>query len=458
MAELYGHSKCGRQRECFDMNTQKLTYCHIAVLVSLLLGSVANAQRVREQDENQQPTRQAQAVSKTVFEKIQASQEASDNKDYVEALRILNALIDRGRLTDYEKSNVYRYIGFTHHSAGDVDAAILTFDKVLEIPALEVQIRQNTLYTLAQLNVSAEQYEAALSQLGAWLEDEPEPAPAPLILYAQILYQLAQYGEMISPIEKALAIADERGFTVKEQWYSLLVFAYFQREDYAKIRDISTILVANWSKKQYWMYLANAYRELGNEEKFIATYEASYLQGLLENESELITLAQLYLQHEVPIKAATLLEAEMKSGRVTANAKNLRLLSQAWSLAQEDEQSIDPLRSAAELESDGELYVRLANIYLNLGQHKNCIESINAAEQKGNIKNPDYAQISFGMCLYNIREYQSALRAFRSAGQSPRSARTANQWINVVRADIQREEQIALFADSLELVHRFDDR
>ena len=122
-------------------------------------------------------------------------------------------------------------------------------------------------------------------------------------------------------------------------------------------------------------------------------------QVMLEKESDLVTMAQLYLQREVPYKAALLLTEEMETGRVAKNAKNYRLLSQAWTLAAEDEKAIPALQQAARLSTEGELDLRLGNAYLNLGQFGECVAAINNGIKKGGIKSPDHAQISLGMCL-----------------------------------------------------------
>ena len=98
-------------------------------------------------------------------------------------------------------------------------------------------------------------------------------------------------------------------------------FAYFQQENYEKVRDIQKTLLASWPKKAYWFSLAGAFTELGEDDNLMGAYEAAHTQGLLEKESELATMAQLYMQHEVPWKAATLLQAEMDGGRITKNAK-----------------------------------------------------------------------------------------------------------------------------------------
>ena len=336
------------------------------------------------------------------------------------------------------------YIGFVYYNMEDIPNAIKTYEKMVAIPSLEPQMGKQTMYTLAQLYTMEENYQKALQTLDRWFALESNPASEPFVLKAQNLYQLQRYSEMIEPIENAMRVARERDKPVKEDWYVLLNFAYFQEEEYGQVRDIQKILLENWPKKRYWFSLAGAYTELGEDNNLIASYGAAHDQGMLEKESELVTMAQLYMQAEVPYKAAKLLEKEMEAGRVTKNAKNYRLLSQAWMLSMEDERAIPALKDAARLSDDGELDVRLGNTYLNLANYDECINSVQAGLRKGGLKNPDNAQISLGMCLYNKRRYQAAIEAFRAASKTPRSRKIAQQWISVINADVERNEQIRL--------------
>jgi tetratricopeptide (TPR) repeat protein len=391
-----------------------------------------------------QKTKQAQAVSKDVYDRITKAQEQVDAKDYEGALRQLNSLYNPDKLTEYEQANVLNYIGFVYYNMDDIPNAIRTYVKMVAIPSLEETMKKSTTYTLAQLYTMEENYNAALRTLDQWFLLETNPAPEPFILKAQNLYQVNRYSEMVQPIENAMRVARERNKPVKEDWYVLLNFAYFQQENYLKVRDIQKILLVNWPKKRYWFSLAGAYTELGEDENLINAYAAANDQGMLEKEAELVTMAQLFMQREVPYKAATLLEREMTSGRVSKSAKNYRLLSQAWQLSMEDEKAIPALTEAARLSSDGELDVRLGNALLNTSNYEDCVKAVRNGIRKGGLKSPDNAQISLGMCLYNLRQYQAAINAFREAGKTARSRRVSNQWINVIRADIERNEQIRL--------------
>ena len=416
------------------------------IFMLLVCGIFATGAVYAQQDEqrDKQKTKQAQAVSKEVYDRIQKAQELIDVDKPNDALKMLNSLKSKKGLTEYELQNVLNYIGFVHYNLENIPEAMATYEEMLRIPSIEEQIKKQTLYTLAQLSTMQEDYNKAIGLLDQWFVLETNPAPDPYILYAQNLYQVSKYAEMVRPIEAAMAVAEKRSTQVKEDWYVLLNFAYFQQEDYEKVRDIQKILLVSWPKKRYWFSLAGAYTELGEEHNLVGAYDAAMTQGLLEKESELVTMAQLYLQHEVPYKAGMLMETEMENGRIEKDAKNYRLLSQAWTLAAEDEKAIPALQQAARLSDEGELNLRLGNAHLNLGQFGECVSAIQDGVKKGGIKSADNAQISLGMCLYNQRKYRDAIAAFREAGKTNRSRNISRQWIRVIESDLARNEQIRL--------------
>jgi len=418
----------------------------LAVIVGVLAFGNASAQSGKRADAetDNTKTKQAQAVSKEVYERIQKAQEMVDEKQYQPALKLLNNLYNPDKLTEYEQANVLNYIGFVYYNIDDIDNAIRTYERMVAIPSLEPQMAKQTTYTMAQLLTMQENYSKALTVLNRWFTLEPNPAPEPFILKAQLVYNLNRPGDMIEPIETAMRIANERGKPVKEDWWNLLNFAYFSVENYRKVRDIQKTLLQNWPKARYWKSLAGAFTELGEDEKLIYAYDAAHTQGMLVKETEYVTMAQLYLQAEVPYKAAVLMQEKMDAGDVAKSEKHYRLLSQAWMLAMEDEKAIPALEAAAKLASDGELDQRLANAFLNVGKYSDCVASANTAVRKGGLKSPDNIQISLGMCLYNLRRYADAKTAFRNAAKVPRSQRTSAQWIRVIDAEIERNRQIRI--------------
>ena len=429
------------------MNTDRgisLKVCMLLLAGMLACGNAAAQGSGNAAKDDKTKTKQAQAVSKEVYERIQKAQEMVDAEDYPGALKTLKSLYNPDKLTEYEQANVLNYMGFVYYNTEDMRNAIATYGKLINIPNLEEQMLKQTTYTMAQLLTVEERYEEALNTLNKWFVLETNPAPEPFILKAQMHYHLNQYQAMVPTIEKAMDVARARNKPVKEDWYGLLNFAYFQQENYEKVRDIQKILLQNWPKARYWKSLAGAYTELGEDQKLIYAYDAAFTQGMLEKGTEFVTMAQLYLQAEVPYKAAKLLQEKMDGGIVEKNEKNYRLLSQSWMLAQEDSKAIPALKLAATLSGNGEVDARLANSYLNVGEYGDCVASARTAIRKGGLKSPDNIQISLGMCLYNLRRYADSKTAFREAAKVPRSQRTSGQWIRVIDAEIERNRQIRL--------------
>ena len=416
----------------------------LVVICGLFATGSVLAQDDEREERDKQKTKQAQAVSKEVYDRIQKAQEEIDAENYNEGLRLLEALKTRKGISEYELQNVLNYIGFVHYNLDDIDAAMAAYQEMIDIPSIEPQIKKNTIYTMAQFSMMQEKYNQALRYLDQFFTLETNPSPDNYILLAQNLYQVNRYPDMIEPIETAISEAQRRELDVKEDWYVLLNFAYFQQEDYAKVRDLQKILLVNWPKKRYWFSLAGAYTELGEEQNLIAAYDAAYTQGMFEKESEYVTMAQLYMQHEVPYNASKVMQEYMNAGVIAKEAKNYRLLSQALTLAAEDEASIPALQEAARLSEEGELNLRLGNAHLNLSQYSECVAAIKEGVRKGGIRSPDNAQISLGMCLYNLKEYQDSITAFREAGKSQRSSRISRQWISVIESDLERNRQIRL--------------
>jgi len=421
-----------------------LKVCMILLAGILACGNAAAQGSGKAEKNDKTKTKQAQAVSKEVYERIQKAQEMVDAEDFQGALKTLKSLYNPDKLTEYEQSNVLNYMGFVYYNTEDMPNAIATYTKLINIPNLEEQMLKQTTYTMAQLLTVEERYREALNTLDKWFALEGNPAPEPFILKAQMHYHLEEYPAMVPTIEKAMEVARARNKPVKEDWYGLLNFAYFQQENYTKVRDIQKILLQNWPKKRYWKSLAGAYTELGEDQKLIYAYDAAYTQGMLEKGTEFVTMAQLFLQAEVPYKAAKLLQEKMDDGIVEKNEKNYRLLSQSWMLAQEDSKAIPALKLAANMSRNGEVDARLANSYLNIGDYGECVTAARTAIRKGGLKSPDNIQISLGMCLYNQRKYGESKTAFREAAKVPRSQRTSAQWIRVIDAEVERNRQIRL--------------
>jgi tetratricopeptide (TPR) repeat protein len=262
------------------------------------------------------------------------------------------------------------------------------------------------------------------------------------MLQGQAYFQMGQYEKALVPIKTAIDMNREQGRVPKENWLLLLRVIYFEQKEYALMVDVVKELIRYYPKDTYIVTLAGVYSELGDTKKQLALTEVLYEKGMLNTASHITNLANLYLLHGLPYKAATLLDKEIKSNIVEANERNLRLVSQAWYQAREDEKSIPPLERAAELSGDGELYIRLAQAHLNLENWPEAAAAVEKGLKRGGLKRSDQANIMLGMALFNQQRLDQARRAFQRAAADSRSQRTATQWIAYVDSEIKRREMM----------------
>ena len=244
----------------------------------------------------------------------------------------------------------------------------------------------------------------------------------------------------MKPIRSAIDMYRDQGRPPKENWLLLLRVIYFERNDYDNMLKVVKELLQYYPKDTYILTLAGIYSEQGDTLKQLALTEVLYEKGMLNSASNVTNLANLYLMHGLPYKAAVLLQVEIDKKVVEANERNLRLLSQSWYQAREDQKAIPPLKIAAGMSKDGELYVRLAQSHINLEQWKDASAAANKGLKMGGLKRTDQANIMLGMALFNQKRLTQARRAFERANQDKRSARTAGQWIKYVDSEIRRAE------------------
>jgi tetratricopeptide (TPR) repeat protein len=410
----------------------------VAVVALCCLMGLSTAAMAQEKKEERK-TKETVAMSQQVYEKLTEIQELVEAKDYATAHKLINDVTER-KLSDYERAQVYNLSGYSYYLQENFPQAILAYNQVLAVPDLPEALVMSTLKTKAQLQFTQDDYEGALKTVRQLILAISEPSADVFMLEGQALFQLARYEEALKPIKTAVDMYKSQGQTPKENWLLLLRVIYFEMKDYDSMIDVVRELIAYYPKDTYVLTLAGIYSELGDTKKQLVLTEVLYESGVLLGSSHATNLANLYLLHGMPYKAATILEKEINDGIVESSERNLRLLSQAWYQAREDEKAIPPLRQAAEMGSEGELYVRLAQAHLNLEEWKEAADALNKGLKQGGLKRNDQANIMLGMALFNQKRLEQARTAFQRAQRDNRSKRAATQWIAYVDSEIRRRE------------------
>ncbi|NIM69262.1 MAG: tetratricopeptide repeat protein [Xanthomonadales bacterium] len=408
------------------------------IFSALLLLSASGA--AFAQEDSKRKTKQTVAMSQQVYEKLTEVQELVEAKNYAGGHAAIRDLQQRKGLTPYEVAQIWNLTGYTYYLEERYQQAINAYRNVLRQEELPEALQQSTLKTLAQLQFTVENYQGALQTIRELMALVPEPSADIYMLLGQAYFQMGNYREALEPIRTAVEMYKQQGRTPRENWLLLLRVCYYELGDFPSMIGVLKELITHYPKDTYILTLAGVYSELGDTKKQLALVEVLYEKGHVRNSSHLVNLANLYLLHETPYKAAVLLEKEIADKRVEKNVRNLRLLSQAWYTAREDRKAIPPLREAAEMSDDGELFVRLAQSHLNLEQWDEAARAIQRGLRLGGIDRSDTANIMLGMALFNQKKLDLARAAFEKAMTDRRSRRTAQQWISYVDSEKRRVE------------------
>jgi len=411
----------------------------LSAVLSVMLATTATAQ----DDGKERKTKETVAMSQQVYEALVEVQELVEAESYPAALsKIKDLQSGKKKMSPYETAQIWNLQAYTHYLMEDYNGAINAYKNVLQQPELPEALQQSTLKTLAQLYFTIEDYDMALKTIDRLMAVIAEPAPDIFMLKGQAYFQMGDYDKALGPIKLAIDMYREQGNTPKENWLLLLRVIYWEKKDFPNMLIVIQELIQEYPKDTYVLTLAGVYSELGDTKKQLALTEALYEKGYISGKQHAVNLANLYLLHGEPYKAATILEKEMANGNVVEDTRNLRLLSQAWYSARDDKKSIPPLVKAAAMGEDAELYMRLTQSYLNLEMWNEAEASAKSGLAAGGLKRKDTANIMYGMALFNQKKLEQARRAFQAAGQDNRSKRAADQWIKYVDSEILRRDTL----------------
>lgn len=399
----------------------------------------------QEEKKPQRETRRTPALRNKVYEKLAEAQAAAEAKDLNSAASILDDMIESGgknALNSYELANVYNLYAFIYYSREDYVNALKAYENVVSQPDIPLAMEINTKYTIAQLYFVQEQWQKGINALLDWFAITDSPNANAYVLLAQGYYQTKDYTKSLDNVNTAINMYRADGKVPKEQWLNLARFLYFEKNDVNNTVATLEELLKHYPKKDYWVQLSHMYGEQKKEGKQLAAMDTAYVQDMLTRGPEQVTMAYLYLNAEVPYKAARVMDKGLKNGSIEGTSKNWEIAGSAWRQAQELNEAIEAMETAAAKSDDGELYARLGNIYLDSDDYKKAITAINKGLARGGVKRPDSSRLVLGMAYFNDKQYDKAREAFKAAGRDERSAKYAQQWIKYLESELDRQAKL----------------
>jgi tetratricopeptide (TPR) repeat protein len=414
----------------------------VAVLASLLLAAGASAETTAAVADETAPVDfeklrverlvkfNTQRTNPRVQRYMKAAGDANEDGEPEKGIALLDKLNPR-RLNSKERALVFRYRAVISYGSEDYPGAIEYFEKALAEQVLLVEDDNRIRFGVAQLYVASQQWREAIAALQRWLRYVEVPDPLGHYLLAIAYYQLEEFDPATDHAEKAVDLSPNPS----ESWLQLLAALYVQKEDYDSATSVLEELVVRFPKKRYWVQLSLIYGARDNYRHSLAVQQIAYSQGFLDEDKELRRLARSYLYHDLPYPAAQVLTEGLEAGTIEADAKAYELLANSWIAAREFEKSLPPLQTAAELSDDGDLYVRLGQVYLQRELWSKAAKPLQMAVEKGGLKDPGNAQLLLGIAYYNGERVGQALSSFVRARQHDSTRTAADNWISHIEKE-----------------------
>lgn len=403
----------------------------VAIGATLALSGVAGAQEElsdnRQVEERKEPVT---TMSEAVYRRLEAIHELIGNGEGAEALQRCNAMLEKSRLTDYERALILQAAGFVHAGADRFPQAITYFEKSLALNSLPTQAQQGMLYSLSGLYASQEQFMKAIETARQWFKYEPDPKAEAYMLIGSSFSQLERYTDALPYVKKAI----EKKDTPQESWYQLEMAIYFETKQVAKAVPLLQKMIQLWpDKRQYWETLSGAHMELGQDRQALSTSMVAYRKGLTDEEKKILNLVRLNMFLEIPYTAGQILSDEMAAGRVERTQDHLDLLEQAWTAAQEYDKALEVMGELGELTGDAEYAIRQAKIYNELTRWEDVVAAANRAIDQG-YDDKGEAYLLIGTAYSEMGRLRDSLAAFKQAEDTGDAdqRRNARAWIGFV--------------------------
>lgn len=396
--------------------------------------AVAAEEKKKEPKYKDVKTRQRQSVGARCAKALEKVQVVLEEENWPESMNML-AEVEANPKTcssDYEQTQIWKFQGYVHYSLEDFASAIAAYRKVINGVGTPPELRLDTRYTIAQLYTVEERYAEAAKELEIFMSEATIVGADAKVLLAQIYYQLERKADSLSMLEEAINDVEAKGILPKEGWWSLQRVLYYEKNDYKTVVNILEKLIKHYPKWTYWKQIGGMYGELERESDRLVATEVVYLNNQLDKESQVMSMAYMFLGAEVPYRAARIIEKGMKDEIIERNAKNLEVLGTAWYQSKDLKMALKALESASKYSDTGNLQSRLAGIYLDLGRDKKAYLAARKAAKKGGVKRPAANYLVMGNALVNLHCYKDAISAFQKSlkvATDKKSKRYPKQWI-----------------------------
>lgn len=399
-----------------------------ALLVLLIVAPPALAQ----QNKYQFSTRNQKKMVK-IFEFLRLEGTAEEEAEAKAEAKDLLLGINLKRAKPYGKARVLCTLGAVEVQEGNNEEALDYLEQCVEVEALPPEDQLRNLFMVGQLQTMLERYDDAIVTLEKWISQVETPAPSSYYTLAVTYYQAGRPEDSLAPAKKAVELSVD---TPRESWYRLLLSLYLSSNEYDEALGLLDDIIIAYPKKDYWSQMAAIYSQKDDMGKSLAVQQLAKGEGFISESRDLLRVAQMLMVQGLPHRGAEVMKTGLDDGSIEPTRQAYQTYSDTLLQSREWALAVDPLGKAAEMEENGRLFVRLAQVNIQLGRWGDARNALDDAFDKGDLSDEGQAHILYGIAAFNDKKWNSATRAFGRAEGFDGTRETAGKW----KAYVAREK------------------
>ena len=383
-------------------------------------------------------------ISDKVSEGLTKLRPLTDNKQYAEALALINGLITTAAPESYELtvlSQIKVQILLTEAKYAEAIAPLETalrlgkaYDFIAERRYLEFTQILSQLYfqeatTTKDANLRDSYLNKAYQTIQIYLRENQSPtadsiAYAATMIYTQATMDPAKTDPKLVQEAKDLA---EKGLllTIKprENFYVLILAALQQEGKNIEGAELLELLVTeNPNSSQYWQQLQATYLTLANSSEATAkqalewnvrtinTIERAQKLGFLDTPRDHFNVVGILMNIQQFEEAIKMMEKGLANGKIESSQTNFEYLASSYQQVHKPQKAIEVLQRAAKLSpTEGELDYRISNIFYSIDKMSDAYTFGKSALQKGNLKNQPATQLFVAYLAFELKKFEEAL-------------------------------------------------
>jgi hypothetical protein len=320
--------------------------------------------------------------------------------------------------------------------AGETQVAIRSFEATLASGRL----------SQAEQTQAAEQLAYLYSQAKDWNKTREWATKAKQMggnaaeldkLLAFVNAQSGDFAQIAKDSQAAIEAAEKAGRRPEEADLLRLADALRRSGNAAGQSAVLEKLITHYPKKDYWaIVLGRVQSRPGFSQRLsLDVMRLKRETKTLETAEEYVEMTQLALQEGQAAEAKAIIEEGFARGLLGKGAeaerqKRLQALatqratSAAADLAEAEKTAVD--------DKSGDALVRIGLAHSALGQHDRAASLIQQGIKKGQLRNPQQAQLHLGIALARAGQKDRAVQAWRQVGGNDGSADLARLWMRAV--------------------------